>query len=80
MVFHCPQDPGPEENAQLARVSKHLSLLIPRLSRDEQRVVIGYFFDQRSLTELARAMACDPERAEALLRTALHTLRRQVSG
>lgn len=56
-----------------------LPTLIHHLRQDEQQIVIGHFYDERSIAELAHGLASDPGQVAILLQTALATLRRQLT-
>lgn len=78
MGFRFPTDLAPGDEAWLVRAAERLPALIHRLPPDQQHVVIGCFFDGRSLADLARDLDCPSERVETLLRTALRTLRGEL--
>lgn len=72
--------PEPLRDPWDAPVTQALPTLIRQLTRDEQHVLIGYFFDGRSIEDLAQHLEDDPERVQALLEGALGTLRRHLCG
>lgn len=51
---------------------------IQRLSAAEQAAVIGHYFDERPIDELAASLQMEPERVRFVLQQALRELRRQV--
>lgn len=80
MGFCFPSGSDHGEQAWRLRASEQLPVLIHQLTPEQQRVVIGVFYEERSLEELACDLQCHPERLETLLLTALRTLRRQLLG
>lgn len=60
--------------AALAELPRAIQLL----PAAEQAVVIGYYFDERSIDELAASLQMEPSRVDFVLEQALRELRRRV--
>jgi DNA-directed RNA polymerase specialized sigma24 family protein len=62
----------------LTRAQEALPAAITGLPWDEQRVVIGYYFDQRSVAELADTLHHNRQHVRSLIQDALSHLRRAL--
>ena len=85
---------GPEENgvdgasrsrdtrgdAWCAAVQAALPSALTSLTRLEQQVLIGYYFDERSIEELADSLRIHPERVCATLQMGMRQLRRKLGA
>lgn len=80
MERRLPVVESPPLDSSQGQVLTALPALIWQLDRDEQYAVIGYFYERRSVWELAGALECHPERVVTLLRTAVRAMRRQVNA
>lgn len=76
MESRVPRSPhDPDEGVWLARTLTVLPALVELLPQGQRYVVIGYFYDQRSIDDLAHGLGCPPILVRSLLQTALRTVR-----
>lgn len=70
-----PVRPKTSDEVWLAGAFELLPAAMARISREERQVVIGYYFDQQSVAELAETYGLDGRRVAALIQSALAQLR-----
>lgn len=79
-----PMDPpavswqSPASDSWLCTALSELPRAIQRLSAAERAAVIGYYFDERPIDELAASLQMEPARVQVILQQALRELRRRV--
>ena len=67
-------------DAWCAEVQAELPSALTSLTRLEQQVLIGYYFDDRSIDDLAEALRIHPERVCATLQMGMRELRRKLGA
>jgi len=70
----------PAETLERQEVRDQLLLAITELSSDEQELVVGHYFEGRSLVELGRMMGLGPRAIEGRLYRARQMLRRKLEN
>lgn len=68
------------EDAWCAAVVAALPSALTSLTRLEQQVLIGYYFDERSIDDLAQTLRMHPERVCATLQMGMRELRRRLDA
>lgn len=63
-----------------AAVQAALPAALTNLTRLEQQVLIGYYFDERSIEDLAETLRIHPERVCATLQMGMRELRRKLGS
>ena len=66
------------DDAWLCAALTELPRAIQQLPAAEQAAVIGYYFDERPIEELAASLHLDPARVRSIIQEALRELRRKV--
>jgi RNA polymerase sigma factor for flagellar operon FliA len=73
-------DPGPEVRARQAERRVILRRAIRTLGRRDRKILIGYYFEDRTLADIGTDHHIGESRVSQLRTAALHTLRRAMTG